>query len=118
MAGKTKPLSKSKLPKPFEWDDTLIEAIQKRAHGHARSGALLARVIARTDGRGPAMDFMFHLSHLGFYGKDIWYGFENYCRSDIDMFIAVIEIEDKGFYNFILDWKGQQALEALKGKDV
>jgi len=71
----------------------------------------------RSYNRASALGFLNHLSNLGFYGEDIWYGFENYCQSDQQMFEAVVEIEDKGFYNFILDYKGQQALKALKGKD-
>jgi hypothetical protein len=59
----------------------------------------------------------FHISNLGFYGEDIWYAFTEYCRSDRPMFEACVEMEDKGFYDFVLDWKAQRALEVLKGKD-
>lgn len=119
MARKTKLPSKSKSPKykPFDWNDSIIESVQNRAHGHAKTGALLARVIGELFDRKLSMTFLYHLSSLGFYGEDIWYGFENYCMSDQQMFEAVVEIEDKGFYDFILDYKAEQALKALKGKE-
>lgn len=117
MAATRKPLSKSKSPKPFDWNDTLIEGIQKRANGHSKVGSLLSRVVMASGDRKLALSFLYHLSNLGFYGEDIWYGFESYCRSDAEMFAAVIEIEDKGFYNHVLDWKSQQALKYFKGKD-
>lgn len=117
MAAIKKPLSKSKSPKPFDWNDTLIESVQKRANKHGRVGALISKVVMARD-RTSAMHFLNHLSNIGFYGEDIWYGFESYCRSDVDMFAAVVEIEDKGFYNHVLDWKSQQALKYFKGKDV
>jgi len=107
--------SKSKFPKPFKWDDSLQIAVEKRAYGHAKAGALLARIVAgRTS---TAKEFLFHISNLGFYGEDIWYAFTEYCRSDRPMFEACVEMEDKGFYDFVLDWKAQRALEVLKGKD-
>jgi hypothetical protein len=119
MAGtkKSQSVSKSKQPKPFSWSDSLIEAVQKRANGHAKVGSLLARIISERYERGSSMKFLNELAQLGFYGEDIWYGFENYCRSDIGYFVAVIEIKEKGFYDFILDYKAHQALKALKGKD-
>jgi hypothetical protein len=115
MADKTKPISKSKLPKPFNWSDSLRVAVEKRAYGHAKTGALLARLIGAMPVGG--MAFLYHLSQLGFYGEDIWYGYEFFCRSDVAMFHAVVEIEDKNFANFVLDYKAQKALVALRGKE-
>lgn len=116
MAANKKPPSKSKSPKPFDWNDHLNVAITKRANGNTKTGALLARIVNQMI-LTHARSFLYHLSNLGFYGEDIWYGFESYCRSDIEMFEAVIELEDKGFYNHVLDWKSQQAVKYFKGKD-
>lgn len=118
MAGRTKSQSKSKLPKHklFAWGDHLQIGVEKRAEGHAKTGALLARIINNMT-LTPARTFLYRLSNMGFYGADIWYGFETYCRSDIDMFIACIEIEDKGFGDSILEWKAQRALAILKGEN-
>lgn len=115
MAGKTKPISKSKLPKPFNWSDSYRVAIEKRAFGHAKAGALLARILGPMPQGG--LDFLYHISNLGFYGEDIWYGFESFCYSDVEMFKACVEIEDRGFFNHVLEYKAQKALIALKGKE-
>lgn len=106
--------SKIKKPKPFEWSDSLQVAVEKRAYGHAKAGALLARIVSQPgrDGR----TFIYHLSKLDFYGEDIWWGFENFCRSDIEYFKAVVELEDTNFRNAVLDWKAQQALNAMNGE--
>ena len=116
MAANKRQQSKSKFPKLFDWNDSLIESVQKLSYGHGKTGALLARIISELFDRKLAMTFLYHLSNLGFYGEDIWYGFENYCRSDERMFEAVVEIEDKEFYNFILNHKAEEAVRMMKGK--
>lgn len=113
---KLKSRLKSKKPKPFDWTDSLRVAVEKRAYGDAKSGALLARIISTIQNN--PIEFIYHISQMGFYGEDIWYGYETFCRSDIEMFKACVEIEDKNFYDFILDWKANKALEMIKGKNV
>ena len=116
MAGRNKSPSESKSkikkPLPFDWTDSLQKAVEKRAYGHAKAGALIARITYPMQNK--ALQFIKHLDNLGFYGNDIWWGFEVFCKSDVEYFKAVVELEDKEFFNAVMDFKAKEALKVLR----
>jgi len=101
--------------KKIELTSGVIETLQIMSEGNIGAARILMDLLKKDDIIGPM--YMLHLDDMNIRGEQIWLGYKDVCKEDLDVFISKIINRDAAMVRYINEYpyKGTTEIATTNG---